>query len=74
MKTRIYAIEAIDMEPKPVNGFFLVEAASKATALRHVADKVYDIKVADQRTLVGAIRAGILIESAGAEPGEPEAE
>lgn len=72
MKTRIYSIEA-----KHADGFFLVEAASKATALRHVAEQVYDIKVADQRTLVDAIRAGIQIDNAVAEPpepGEPDAE
>lgn len=69
MKTRIYAIEA-----KHADGFFLVEAATKSTALRHVAEQAYKIQVADQRTLVEAIRAGIQIDNAVAEPEEALAE
>lgn len=60
MSTRIYAVEGM-------NDFRLVEAASKASALRYVAAKHFNVSVANQKTLVGAMRDGVQIETAGAE-------
>lgn len=65
MTTRIYAVEG-------KNTFHLVEASTKVAALRHVAEKHFSVSVANQKTLVGAMRDGVQIESAGAE--EPAAE
>lgn len=61
MSTRIYAVEGL-------NGFHLVEAPSKTSALRHVAEKHFNVSVANQKTLVGAMRDGVKIEVAGEEP------
>jgi hypothetical protein len=58
--TRIYAVQGN-------NTFHLVEAATKNAALRHVAEKHFEVSVATQKTLVGAIQDGVLIEQAGAE-------
>jgi hypothetical protein len=62
MTTRIYAVESKD-------GFHLVEASTKVGALRHVAEQHFQVSVATQRTLVGAMRDGIRIEVAGEQPG-----
>ena len=58
--TRIYAVAG-------PNSFHLVEAATKNAALRHVAEKQFNVTVANQKTLVGAIQDGVLIERAGEE-------
>lgn len=65
MATRIYAVEGKDT-------FHLVEAATKVAALRHVAEKHFQVMVANQKTLVGAMRDGVQIEAAGSE--EPTGE
>lgn len=67
MATRIYAVEGKDT-------FHLVEASTKVAALRHVAEKHFDVSVATQKTLVGAMRDGVQIESAGVEVTESAAE
>jgi hypothetical protein len=64
MTTRIYAVQGTD-------SFHLVEANTKNAALRHVAEKHFEVSVATQKTLVGAIQDGVQIEQAGAE--EPPA-
>lgn len=66
MSTRIYAVEG-------KNTFHLVEANTKVAALRHVAEKHFNVTVANQKTLVGAMRDGVQIEAAGAEEQQPEA-
>lgn len=61
MTSRIYAVEGKD-------SFHLVEAGTKVSALRHVAEKHFSVSVANQKTLVGAMRDNVQIEVAGAEP------
>jgi hypothetical protein len=61
MTTRIYAVQGND-------SFHLVEASTKNAALRHVAEKHFEVTVATQKTLVGAIQDGVQIEQAGEEP------
>lgn len=61
MTTRIYAVESKD-------GFHLVEASTKVSALRHVAEKHFNVAVANQKTLVGAMKDGVKIEVAGEDP------
>jgi hypothetical protein len=58
--TRIYSIE-----PKSSpDQLHLVEASSKASALRYVAEQIYAVRVADQKTLVSAIQEGVAVERA----------
>lgn len=64
MATRIYAVQAGDV-------FKLVEASTKNAAMRHVAKDLITVEVANQKTLVAAMRDGVPVEVAGAE--EPEA-
>ena len=64
MSTRIYAVQAD-------NTFRLVEASTKAAALRHVAKDLITVEVANQKTLVAAMLDGVKVEQIGAE--EPEA-
>lgn len=66
MPSRIYAVHA-----HKNTEFHLVEAANKSAALRHVASRVYGVAVADQKTLVAAIKDGVPIELAGEESPEP---
>jgi hypothetical protein len=66
MSTRIYAVEGKD-------NFHLVEASTKVAALRHVAEKHFNVSVANQKTLVGAMKDGVQIEVAGEEPPAAEA-
>lgn len=63
MATRIYAVQAGDI-------FRLVEAGTKAGAMRHVAKDLVHVEVANQKTLVAAMQDGVKIEQAGAD--EPE--
>lgn len=63
MSSRIYAVEGKDTE-----AFHLVEANTKVAALRHVADKHFAVSVANQKTLVSAMRDGVVIEQAGEQP------
>lgn len=65
MSTRIYAVKGPDE-------FRLVKAATKQAALRHVAASRYEIDVANQETLVGAITDGVKVEVAGEEPATAE--
>jgi hypothetical protein len=60
MSTRIYAVAGRD-------SFHLVEASTKVAALRHVAEKHFTVAVANQKTLVAAMKDGVKIEQAGAE-------
>jgi hypothetical protein len=60
MSTRIYAVAGRDT-------FHLVEASTKVAALRHVAEKHFTVAVANQKTLVAAMKDGVKIEQAGAE-------
>jgi hypothetical protein len=60
MSTRIYAVAGRD-------SFHLVEANTKVGALRHVAEKHFTVAVANQKTLVAAMKDGVKIEQAGAE-------
>ena len=62
--TRIYAVEGRD-------SFHLVEASTKYAALRHIAEKHFEVSVATQKTLVGAIQDGVKIEKAGEEAKAP---
>lgn len=61
--TRIYAVQAGE-------SFRLVEAGTKAAAMRHVAKDMITVEVANQKTLVGAMQDGVKIERAGAEEAE----
>jgi hypothetical protein len=63
MSTRIYAVEG-------PQGFHLVEAGTKVGALRHVAEKHFTVSVANQKTLVAAMKDGVQIETAGADEGQ----
>lgn len=67
MTTRIYAVQSATGDD-----FRLVEAASKQAALRHVTESLYNVDVANQKTLVAAMQAGVVVEVAGAQA--PEAE
>lgn len=67
MTTRIYSVESQD-------SFALVEAKSKAAALRHVAFQRYKVGIAGQKVLIGALKDGVKIETAGEEPEEAAAE
>lgn len=60
MTTRIYAVESD-------GSFNLVEAKSKAAALRFVAAKRYNVSVASQKVLIGALKDGVKIETADEE-------
>ncbi len=51
----------------------LVRAPHPSRALGHVAASTYDVRVAEQEDIVGAMQAGIKPETAGAEP-EPAAD
>jgi len=62
MTTRIYSVASTTGE-----GFHLVEAATKNAALRHVAEGLFHVEVANQKTLVAAMQDGVKIEVAGAE-------
>ena len=55
MATRIYAVQACDT-------FRLIEANTKAAALRHVAKDLISVEVANQKTLVAAMTDGIRVE------------
>lgn len=61
--TRIYSVANGD-------SFNLVEASTRSAALRHVAERSFDVKVADQKTLVAAIKDGVQIEVAGQQAAE----
>lgn len=67
MSTRIYAVEGTE-------SFHLVEASTKVAALRHVAEKHFNVTVANQKTLVGAMQEGVKIEVAGEQPEAATAE
>jgi hypothetical protein len=55
MNTRIYAVQGPDT-------FRLVEASSKAAALRHVARDIINVEVANQKLLVAALQDGVKVE------------
>ncbi len=56
--TRIYIIKPKTSDPKPR----LVRAGHPSTALRHVADDAFSVKVASQDDLEAAFLAGIKVE------------
>lgn len=60
MTTRIYAVQAGD-------SFRLVEANTKAAALRHVASDLIKVEIANQKTLVAAMQDGVRVERAAVE-------
>lgn len=60
MTTRIYAVQAGEM-------FRLVEATTKNAALRHVANDLIKVEVANQKTLVDAINDGVRVEKVSLE-------
>lgn len=68
MSTRIYSV----ISNVPGHGFHLVEAATKNAALRHVAEGLFNVEVASQRTLVAAMQDGVKIEVAGVQPSTGE--
>ena len=65
MSTRIYAVQAGET-------FRLVEAASKSTALRHVAKDLITVEVANQKTLVAAMQDGVKVERVSLEEATAE--
>lgn len=69
MTSRIYAVAPVDG-----SDFHLVEATSKQAALRHVTQHLFEVKVADQKTLVGAIQAGVKVMVANPAPVAEEVE
>lgn len=60
--TRIYAVQGPDT-------FRLIEANTKASAMRHVAKDLITVEVANQKTLVAAMQDGVRIERVA--PEEP---
>lgn len=60
MTTRIYAVQAGE-------SFRLVEASTKAAALRHVASDLIKVEIANQKTLVAAMQDGVRVERAAVE-------
>ena len=60
MTTRIYAVKAGE-------SFRLVEASTKAAALRHVASDLIKVEIANQKTLVAAMQDGVRVERAAVE-------
>ena len=63
--TRIYSIKSKDGKT-----LGLVRAATKNSALRHIAEKRFNVEVASQEELVWAVSNGASIEDAGKEPAE----
>jgi hypothetical protein len=45
----------------------LVEANNRAQALRHVAEREYDVSLPDPKTAIGLSAAGIRVEQANVE-------
>jgi len=66
MSSRIYYVKGKD-------SFHLVDAGTKVGALRHVAEKHFEVGVADQRTLVAAMRDGVKIETTGVDEEQAQA-
>ena len=64
--TRVYSVTSVD-----TTGIRLVRAANPSQALRHVAHSQFEVKPANQDTLIKALSDGVRVEEAGAEP-EPE--
>jgi hypothetical protein len=60
MTTRIYAVQGPDT-------FRLIEAGTKAAALRHVARDIIRVEVANQKTLVAAMQDGVKVEKVSLE-------
>lgn len=61
-KTRVYLVTVPNAEPR------LVEATSKSTALRFVAEQLFGASIATQSDLIAALSKGTVIEKAGEEP------
>ena len=66
-ETNIYAVQGPDT-------FRLVEAKTKQGALNHVAQKIFVVERASQKTLVAAMTDGVKVERAGEEPEAATAE
>ena len=63
--TRVYAItDKTTKKPR------LVRATHPSTALRHVADEAFEVRVATQDDMEAAFLAGIRVEKVGAEQAE----
>lgn len=69
MSTRIYSIQ--NEQGELVS---LVRAGTKNGALRHVAETMFTVRVAEQDALVWGIQNGIKIEDAQAKAEEPAEE
>lgn len=64
--TRIYSIQNEDGEL-----ISLVRASTKTTALRHIAESMFTVRVAEQDALVWGITNGIKIDDASSKAEEP---
>jgi hypothetical protein len=59
MNTRIYLVS------QDVGNKYLVDAATPAQALRHVAAGMFDVKVATPHDVARLVADGVAVESAG---------
>ena len=64
MKTKIYKVTRAD------GAHFLVEASSRATAVSHIARASHRAELADQHSLIEAVRSGVEIQKARPEAAE----
>ena len=63
MSTRIYAVRNKDV----LNvGVRLVEAATQAQALRHVAQNDYSVDIPNTKEVAELVSSGVRVESSGA--------
>lgn len=67
--TRIYSIQNEDGEL-----ISLVRASTKTTALRHIAESMFTVRVAEQDALVWGIQNGVKIQDAKVKAEEPTEE
>ena len=63
MSTRIYAVRNKDVFNVGVR---LVEAATQAQALRHVAQNDYSIDIPNTKEVAELVSSGVRVESSGA--------
>jgi hypothetical protein len=61
VSTRIYAVSN-------ENEYYLVEATTRSAAVRHVAQRRYEVNIATAKDIVGAMNAGVKVEVAGDAP------
>lgn len=67
MSTRVYIVRPKSGEGTPR----LIEAPNPAQAARHVVRTTLSIDMASQRDLIDAMKAGVEVETAAAEPTDP---